>query len=174
MKRKVVTSKGKVLLTERIPETDAVEFVNARQDVETLDLIGAYGKIYDIEKVKDYMQKPNDNKNIFLSLIHTESEKYLGDIRLVHIECGTGEIGIAMNREERGKGYGTDAMKAIIAYAFEVLNLKSVYLRVYDCNSRAKELYERLGFKTVKTEKNGYVISTGKESLEYIMVLKKV
>lgn len=174
MKRTIITGKGKVLLTERIPETDAVEFVNTRQDVETLDLIGACGNTYDVETVKGYMRKPNDDKNIFLSLIHSESETYLGDIRLVHMEGGMGEIGIVINREERGKGYGTDAMKAIIEYAFEKLNLKSVCLRVYDCNPRAKALYERLGFRTVKTVRDGYIISNGEESAEDIMVLKRI
>ena len=45
------------------------------------------------------------------------------------------------------KGYGTDASRLILDYGFNVLKMHRIYLRVYDYNKRAIEVYKNLGFK---------------------------
>ncbi len=46
-----------------------------------------------------------------------------------------------------GKGYGLDAMRLILRYAFYELNLHRVGLHVSAYNTRAIRLYEKVGFK---------------------------
>ncbi|UIO43270.1 GNAT family N-acetyltransferase [Brevibacillus brevis] len=50
-------------------------------------------------------------------------------------------------KEYWGKGYGREAMKLLLDYAFLEMNLHRVSLRVFSFNERAIKLYERLGFK---------------------------
>ena len=58
------------------------------------------------------------------------------------------ELGIAIWKKDYwGKGYGADAIKTLLKYAFHELNLHKVYLRVYDFNKRAIRCYEKAGFK---------------------------
>lgn len=45
-----------------------------------------------------------------------------------------------------GKGFGSDAMRAMLRYAFHELNLERVTLGVFDYNARARRTYEKLGF----------------------------
>ncbi|MGN7176366.1 GNAT family N-acetyltransferase [Paenibacillus sp. FSL R5-0490] len=60
----------------------------------------------------------------------------------------TGWITIAIaDKTEWGKGYGKDAMQCLIRYAFMELNLYRLQLTVFSYNTRAKTLYESLGFK---------------------------
>lgn len=54
-------------------------------------------------------------------------------------------IGIG-NSEYRGKGYGSDALRLILNYAFDELNLHRVELKVMDYNMDAIRAYERVGF----------------------------
>ncbi len=69
---------------------------------------------------------------------------YLRDIDRVHNKA---EYGIFIGEKEAlGKGYGTQAAKLAIAYAFEVLRLHKVMLRVLAGNDRAKRSYEKAGF----------------------------
>lgn len=57
------------------------------------------------------------------------------------------ELGIAIRgREHRGKGFGEEAARLALAYAFGEMGLHRVHLRVYDGNP-ARSLYERLGFR---------------------------
>lgn len=49
--------------------------------------------------------------------------------------------------ENRGKGYGTEAMKLLISYIFEQMNMNRVKLYVFSFNERAIKSYEKTGFK---------------------------
>ncbi|MEW5826343.1 MAG: GNAT family protein [Candidatus Bipolaricaulota bacterium] len=46
-----------------------------------------------------------------------------------------------------GHGYGEDALRALLSYGFELLNLNSVELIVHEENERARRCYEKLGFR---------------------------
>jgi RimJ/RimL family protein N-acetyltransferase len=59
--------------------------------------------------------------------------------------CGWIAIGFG-NREPWGKGYGGEALRLLLDYAFGELNLHRVQLTVFAYNERAIALYEKLGF----------------------------
>jgi RimJ/RimL family protein N-acetyltransferase len=46
-----------------------------------------------------------------------------------------------------GRGYGTDAMRLLLRYAFCELNLTSMSLVVFGFNGRAQRSYLKVGFK---------------------------
>jgi RimJ/RimL family protein N-acetyltransferase len=50
------------------------------------------------------------------------------------------------DREVRGKGYGIDALMALIAYGFDVLNLRKIELWTLAHNERAIRMYKAAGF----------------------------
>jgi RimJ/RimL family protein N-acetyltransferase len=57
------------------------------------------------------------------------------------------EFGIVIGEKDCwGRGFGTDATRLIVRFAFEELNLNRVALRVYDFNGRAIRAYEKAGF----------------------------
>lgn len=49
-------------------------------------------------------------------------------------------------REERGKGYGTEATRLLLDFAFKDLNLHRVHLHVLANNEAARRMYKKLGF----------------------------
>jgi RimJ/RimL family protein N-acetyltransferase len=51
------------------------------------------------------------------------------------------------NTKERGKGYGSEAIRLFTDFAFLEMNMHRVYLGCFDFNSHAGYLYERLGFR---------------------------
>jgi len=50
------------------------------------------------------------------------------------------------DRDAWGKGYGRDALAALLVYAFDTLNLRMVELWTLGDNERAIHLYKRAGF----------------------------
>ncbi|WP_375500781.1 GNAT family N-acetyltransferase [uncultured Jatrophihabitans sp.] len=58
--------------------------------------------------------------------------------------CAT--IGIALGRDHLGRGYGTDAMRVIVDYAFREMGLHRLQLVVAPYNRRAVRAYEKAGF----------------------------
>ena len=60
--------------------------------------------------------------------------------RTTFVSIGIGQA------EHRGQGYGVDAMRVGLRFAFHELNLHRVCLTVFSYNAPAIALYERLGF----------------------------
>jgi diamine N-acetyltransferase len=67
-------------------------------------------------------------------------------LRNIDFRYGEGTLGIIVNAADVNRGYGTDAIKALVRYAFENLGLRKVYLDVADGNDRAMRCYDRVGF----------------------------
>ena len=55
-----------------------------------------------------------------------------------------------------GKGFGTDATRTMLRFAFEELNLHRVELEVYDFNPRAMRCYEKAGFRLEGTRRQAH------------------
>lgn len=93
---------------------------------------------------------------------------YLRDIDKQNRKC---EFGIFIGDENcRGKGIGSAAAKLILDYAFDVLNMNKVFLRVFAFNERAIKSYEKAGFKIEGTFKQDVII----DGVAYDMVFMGV
>jgi len=83
--------------------------------------------------------------------IHTlVDDKLIGELVLDGVEWVAGNtwLGIGLGeREYWSKGYGTDAMKVAVRFAFRELNLHRVSLDVSEYNPRAIHCYEKAGFR---------------------------
>lgn len=68
----------------------------------------------------------------------------LKDLNLIDGNAG---LGISVGAEEdRGHGYGSDALRALLRFGFDELRLVRIWLDVYDMNAGAQRVYERVGF----------------------------
>jgi len=82
--------------------------------------------------------------------IETLAGEYLGGISLMTIDWinRSAQVGIVIGSKPHwGKGFGTDAMRAVLRFAFDKMNLHRVWLNVYDFNVRGIKSYEKCGFK---------------------------
>ena len=60
---------------------------------------------------------------------------------------GSAELGIFIGESsEWGKGFGTDAVNAVIDFGFGTLRLERIWLNVWTENERARRAYEKAGF----------------------------
>jgi len=88
--------------------------------------------------------------NVFpFALRALDDDRLLGtvDIEVNHWPHGEGWAGIDIGpRHEWGRGYGTDAMRVMLRYAFTELNLHRVTLNAFEYNPRAMRSYAKVGF----------------------------
>ena len=82
------------------------------------------------------------NKDIHIGSV------YLRDIDKNNMTC---EFGIFIgDRDYLGGGYGNESQKLILQYAFNILNMKTVYLRVLEDNDIAINMYKKNGFRLIE------------------------
>lgn len=66
------------------------------------------------------------------------------------------ELGIAIgDKAYWDGGYGTDTMRALCRFGFEIMNLHRIQLDVYAGNERAQHVYEKVGFRIEARKRQG-------------------
>ena len=81
-----------------------------------------------------------------------ESLEPIGDITYRNLDKRnqSAELGVEIaNIEERGKGYGSDALHCFIDFMFKFLNLNRIELKTLVDNVVAQRLYEKLSFERI-------------------------
>ena len=139
-----------VWLTAFNPEVDAAIIAPWSRDTEfhrLADNDAAYPR--PVKSTREWLERSSDHG--FRFAIRTlRDDQLIGDTG-VWIESwahGEGWLGIAIgDRNYWGKGYGADAMRVLLRFAFGELNLRRVSLGVYAYNPRAMRSYEKIGFQ---------------------------
>jgi RimJ/RimL family protein N-acetyltransferase len=97
------------------------------------------------------IERHRDRDDCYLFAIRRlDDDELIGQIELdgiywPHRSTYIGSL-VILDPDERGHGYGQDAMEICLRFAFHELNLHRVALTVFDYNTQAIALYERLGF----------------------------
>lgn len=131
-----------------LEEGDAYASVKWRNDPSVFKYTGTiYKKEITIENELEWIRKVCANPNDYRCAIITDGI-YVGNIYLTDIDGISAYYHIFIgNKEYWGKGVAKQASKLILAYAFNVLRLESIKLRVRKENSSAFMLYQKLGFE---------------------------
>jgi RimJ/RimL family protein N-acetyltransferase len=88
---------------------------------------------------------------VIFAIRRVQDEVLLGSCQLHSISLvhRSAELQIRIGeKEERGKGYGTEAVRLLLAHAHRDLNLHRVQLHVLADNTPALHVYKNLGFRT--------------------------
>jgi [ribosomal protein S5]-alanine N-acetyltransferase len=85
-----------------------------------------------------------------LCIMVKETDRHIGLVGLhqFHNEDRHACFGLTIGeKDEWGRGYGTEATRLIVKFAFDTLNLNRVWLQVYEYNARGIRTYEKAGFR---------------------------
>lgn len=83
-------------------------------------------------------------------IVEKRTDNAIGSVYLrdVNLKERKAEYGIFIGEEDKkGKGYGTQAARLMIKYAFNEIHLHKLYLRVLADNKKAIASYKKAGFE---------------------------
>jgi len=76
-------------------------------------------------------------------------DRPIGTIGLFDLDLTNGSAGLGISigaATDRGRGHGSDMIRALLGFSFGNLRLERVWLEVYDFNPGARRVYARAGF----------------------------
>jgi RimJ/RimL family protein N-acetyltransferase len=140
--------KGQLLRLAAAEAADQAVFASWSQDDE-------YMRLLDDDPVRPvsaaFFSSFTESKadSYYFHLRTLAEDQLIGFVVLFNLKWSnqTAQLAIGIGQPEfRGKGYGQDALRLILNYAFIELNLNRVSLSVLSYNTQAIKAYERVGF----------------------------
>ncbi len=126
-----------------VPDPDIIEF---------RDTCEPY--VYDADAVdREYETNSAEPGRIEFAVL--SDGEIIGDVGLKHIdyERKDCELMIHMtNDSAKNKGYGTQAEKAVLDYAFNELGLETVLADTLHKNTRSQHVLEKVGFQYIRSD----------------------
>jgi RimJ/RimL family protein N-acetyltransferase len=108
-------------------------------------------------KTLAYINSLKDNpSSVVFAIIEKESSLHVGNIALQNIDFinSNADISIILGEKSAwGKSYATECYKAIIDYAFKILNLHRLYIGTHEKNIAMQRVAQKLGMRHEGTKK---------------------
>ncbi|MFS0870587.1 GNAT family N-acetyltransferase [Paenibacillus xylanilyticus] len=115
------------------------------------------------------MKRQQEMKLQYWPLFEKETEVFVGccGLKPYAPEDKIYELGFHLTRDYWGKGYGTEAAKAVIRYAFEDLDAEALFAEHHPENDVSRHMLLKLGFTYQKDE---FYEPTGKMHPSYLLL----
>lgn len=134
-------------------DDEALEkYLEWMNDEEIAPFINRQDRIQQRESMGEWANKKRDFSDKVFNIV-TKYGTLIGncDIKIDERNI-TGRIGIVIGeKDERNKGYGTEAIKMLLNFGFNECNLHRMDLTLNSENERALKCYKKCGLKVVGT-----------------------
>lgn len=109
--------------------------------------------VIDDELRQWYASRPDQSDRLDLAIVDRASGAVVGEIVLneVDLEERTANLRILIGQQWQDHGLGTEAVRLLTAYAITEAGLDEVTLVVLATNPRAHRVYEKVGYRVVRT-----------------------
>jgi RimJ/RimL family protein N-acetyltransferase len=98
--------------------------------------------------------KGKNPKAFIFKCVNTENNEVIGHIEIRRIDYANKSAVIARvlvgNVKNRGLGHGKEMTSLVMSFAFSKINLRTLYLNVFDFNKSAIAVYKKLGFTEIE------------------------
>lgn len=142
--------RGERVVLRPLAEQDAADLYAATLDPEGRRLTGTHAR-FTRQQIERWIAEVYERDDrVDLAVLSADDGRFLGEAVVNDIDRANRSAGfrIALAAPaEFGRGYGTEAARLILAFAFREFGLHRVELQVYDFNERARHVYARLGFR---------------------------
>lgn len=133
-----------------LAQDDLDRVLKWHNDAELYSTLGGHFRYVSREAETEWLRRRLEARDeVNLAICLSDTAEHIGNIYLRNIDFvdRNAELHAFIGqRENRGKGYGSAAVRLLAKHAFENLGLMRIYLYVLAKNSAAIKTYERCGF----------------------------
>ena len=141
---------GNSVVLRAISMEDANLLMELINDADTEKMLGGSSFPVSLEGQEKWIAAQTGRTDVLRCIVAlVENGEGIGTVILSDIDTknGVAQVHIKMDKQQgRGKGYGTDALNAIVNYAFDEMRLNCIYADVLEYNTASQKLFEKCGF----------------------------
>lgn len=143
--------KGEHLRLRAVEPEDLDLLYTMENDPDTWD-VSNFNVPYSKYALRQYIENSQcdmyADRQLRLMIVHLENEEVLGTLDITDFAPlhARGEVGISIRRGFQGKGYATEALGLLCAYAFNFLHLKQLVAHIAVDNEASIRLFTSCGF----------------------------
>lgn len=129
---------------------DAEIYTSWLNDSDIAEGLGVADKVYNGESERENIKNILKNGQQHFGVVLSDEDRLIGkvEITIEKSSSNSAEIKLFIGKEEdRGKGYGTEAVRLACCYSFDKLNMHSIHVWIPDYNERSINSYKKVGFK---------------------------
>jgi RimJ/RimL family protein N-acetyltransferase len=138
----------------RLPEKEDIKDIyNLINDEENRNFIGQY-RPFSFKDEEDWVEKcakeAKNGTSFGYVIVEKKTQKLIGTLGFNKINYinRVGDMGITIKKEFQNKGYGPEAIKLLLKWGFESLNLNLIIIGAIANNDRSIHVYgDKLKFK---------------------------
>ena len=141
---------GKKVYLAPMDIVDCDRYVEWLNDFETSVFLYAYHQIITHENEKEWIRNVALKGEPQFGIRLQADGRLIGNCGLLNVNhmVGKAEMGIFIGEKKyRDQGLGQEAVRLLLDFGFNVLNLHCIWLKVFDYNRRAQKCYRKCGFK---------------------------
>ena len=160
MENKICIQSENIYL-RRVDKGDATEdYLSWINDPEVTKYTESRFSEYTLKDVQDYIESESKSKDsIFLAIVYKKDNKHIGNLKMHRIDRihKNAEVSILVGEKSYwGKGIGREALKLVMDYAFESLDLCKLYAKCYSNNFGSIKAFQGAGFVIEGVQKKQY------------------
>jgi RimJ/RimL family protein N-acetyltransferase len=140
------------LILRAVCDTDASDVFEINSDPETVRY-SSHPAYTSLDEVAGFLARTyasfDDQSQLRWAVERLEDKKMIGLCSLFGLDFSNlrAEIGYTLNRQAWGQGYMSEAVRAVLDYSFNHLQLRRIEADAEPRNTASTVLLERLGFK---------------------------
>lgn len=167
---------GKKVYLSPMSLEDAEIYTKWLNDFDVTDGLGSSSRITTIEIEKEWLESVSRKGEYNFSIVDLETNLLLGSCGFNRLDSSrrTGTVGIFIGeKNNRSKGIGTEALKLLLEFGFDYLNLHNIDLTVYSFNTGALKCYEKVGFQKYGIRHEVYPLKGKLHDIVLMEILEK-
>lgn len=140
---------GENIVLRALEEQDNAMLLSLINDPETEYMIGGASYPVSAEDQAQWFASLKERPDVLRCAIACKDDpkNAIGTAILTDIDMKNAVAQIHVKMAVRGKGYGSDAVRALVRYAFEELRLHCIYATILTHNVPSQKLFEKCGFR---------------------------
>jgi [ribosomal protein S5]-alanine N-acetyltransferase len=145
------------------PNDITQKYLDALNDDSIIGLTEARHQKWDRKSASEFILNANKSgESIIVGIFLKKDDKHIGNVRLFNFNIKHRRAELAFlfcDIEEWGKGYATEALTAMVNYAFEQWKLHRIHADYYELNTASAKVFKKLGFNIEGVFKDHFLLN---------------